>query len=347
MAKAKKKKETKTEAKSGVEADIQKEFGDVIVSGNHVASRPSTVIPISPKLDILSGGGIQEGSFVIPTGPPKVGKTSMTLDFSGTALDVPSDYTDNREVYFFSIEGRLQPRDLLGIKHLAPHIDKRFHVIQSNKDRILNGEDFLDIGERLINEKPGCVFIFDSFSQLCSSSRRSAEIGARFRDDMPLFLANFCKRVCNVIPVNGSIVFGITHLIANQGNGHATWSEASGRKIQYAVDYKFKASYCEPWKSGESHVGQKVHWECHCSPLHNGPCVTKTTSYLRYGHGIDKGAELLEICVDLGIVKKAGAWFKMPDGTQAQGIEKASSLLNEDKNLYNELDKQVKEMLCL
>lgn len=344
-----KKKAEATPAASSVEKDILKDFGDIIVSGSYVADRPSLVIPVSPKLDMLVGGGIKEGSFVIPTGPPKVGKTSMALDFTGTALGTPSEHCNKREAFFFSIEGRLQPRDLMGIRHLKPFLDTTFHVIQSKPGQILNGENFLDIGERLINEKPGCIFIFDSFSQLCSEARKKERIGKRFRDDMPLFLADFCKRICNVIPINGSIVFGITHLIANQGMGMSPWSEASGRKIQYAVDYKLKATHDEDWKSGDAKVGQKVHWQCHASPLHNGSCQTKTTSYLRYGLGIDKGAELVEVCVDLRLIKKSGSWYSLADNPEikAQGLDKMAALLNEDQKLFDKLNKSFREMMAI
>ena len=335
----------------GIEAQILKEFGNVMTDGNHILARQDLIIPVSPKIDLMIGGGFKEGSFIIPTGPPKVGKTSLTLDFSATALEAASNYTDNREVYFFSIEGRLQKRDLLGIKKLQPYLGDRFHVIESTKGHILHGEDFLDIGERLINEKPGCIFIFDSFSQLCSKARRSNSIGAKqFRDNVPIFLADFCKRICNVLPINGSIIFGITHRIANTSGFGSAWSEASGQKIQYKVDYKLNAKWAEAWGDENSKVGQKVHWECTCSPLLNGPSQNKAMSYLRYGLGIDKGAELAEICVDLGLIERPAksAWFTILEtGEKAQGVDKTAMLLNSNKELYDKLNNKSREMMGL
>ena len=62
-----------------LEKSIIKEFGEHIIrSGNSVVDTELVVVPISPCLDIILGGGIPEGSFVIFTGQPKCGKTTST-----------------------------------------------------------------------------------------------------------------------------------------------------------------------------------------------------------------------------------------------------------------------------
>lgn len=349
MAKKKKKED---EGISSTEDLIKKKFGDVIVSGNYVISRPKQIVSVSPMFDAMLGGGIPFGSFVIPTGPAKAGKTSFSLDMAGSALGVPTDFSEPRHLYFFSIEGRLQPRDLKGITGLAPYLEDRVHVIESKPGNILSAEKFLDIGETLINNKPGSIFIFDSFSQLCSQQGMDKEWDSKaYRDNVPAYLSQFCKRISNVIPINQSIVVGITHQIANTGFGFSSWAEASGNKIQYAVDVKLKANFAQPWKDGETKIGQDVNWECFCSPLHNGPTETKCVSKLRYGEGIDKRTELINVCVDLGIIKKGGAWYTITDETETehkfQGVEKGRELLLQNPATYNFLNTQYREMMGL
>ena len=64
-----------------VKDDVIKTFGDnIILSGNAVVDRKSTIIPVSPSLDILLNGGIPEGSFVVLTGQPKCGKLQRLTD---------------------------------------------------------------------------------------------------------------------------------------------------------------------------------------------------------------------------------------------------------------------------
>jgi len=327
---------------------LTKKFGDdVFISGNALVDEPRIVIPVSPVLNYMLGGGIPEGSFVLTTGPAKVGKTTLCLDFAATAQkeEYASEYCpDGRHVYFFNIEGRLSDRDLRGIKHLNLEKD-RFTVIRSRPGYILNAEDYLDIAESLINTKTGAIFIFDSFSQLCSSSRKESEYGQGYRDNVPIMLADFTKKVCNVLPVNRSIVMGITHIIANtSGMGYSQTSEASGRKIQYQADVKLRATYKELFpKDADNPIGQKVHWECSTSAI--GPPGRKGTSFLRYGLGIDKVFEIAELSKDLGLIKQGGAWFTLPDDTKVQGFENCVEKLREKPELVEQLNKDFQEMI--
>ena len=66
--------------------DVKKNFGnEVIQSASALMDRESVIIPISPALDMVLGGGVPEGSFVVLTGQPKCGKTTTSLDFAATA----------------------------------------------------------------------------------------------------------------------------------------------------------------------------------------------------------------------------------------------------------------------
>jgi recombination protein RecA len=316
--------DTKESKVVSIEDKLAKEFGDgVFVSGSYVTNQKQYIVPVSPQIDMLTNGGIPFGSFVIPTGPPKVGKTSLSLDMAATALKIPTEFDIPRHLYYFKVEGRIQKRDLLGIHHLAPLIDDHVTIIQSVRGRILYAEDYLDICEQLMNEKPGSIFIMDSMSQLCSKARRAKEWqeDKAFRDDVPTMLSNFCKRICQIVPVNGLIFVGITHKIANTGFGFSPWAEASGNKIQYQVDVKLHAPFNTPWmaeskKEGEksnTKLGLNVNWECYAAPLQNGQSITKCESKFRFGWGIDKHQELLDIASDLRLIKKGGSWYTFTD----------------------------------
>lgn len=327
-----------------IEDIIRDKFGDVLFGGNIVAEAKNIVIPVSPSIDIMLGGGIPEGSLTIVTGLQKLGKTSLCLHFAGNAQNIKYANEmcskEGRHVYFFNVEGRIKSRDLLGIKHL--NIDEsRFTIIGSKLGKILTAEDYIDIAEKLINEKPGSIFIFDSFSALCTEEEYTAEIGKKRRDNTPQLLAMFCRRISNVLPVNKSIFMGITHLMANQGFGMTQWTEASGQKLKYAVDVKLRAKYCQPWKVGETQIGQDVYWECDSSAI--GPPGGKAKSKLRYGYGLDCEAELIDFAVDLGLIEKKTSWYTYGED-KAQGLENMRAILLEKPEKLAELDKQVREM---
>ncbi len=328
-----------------IEESLCAKFGKGTLTGaSSIIDSQSTIIPVSPAIDLILGGGIPEGSFIITTGPPKLGKTSFCLHFAGHAQKYPNKLCpDGRHIYFFNIEGRIKSRDLTGIKHLDISKDK-FTLIESSPGNILTAENYIDIAEQLINEKPGCIFILDSFSALCTEEDYAGDIGKRFRANSPLLLARFCRRISNIIPINKSIVMGVTHIIANQGMGHSPWMEASGRKLQYQTDVKLRGTHFTPWKVGDVQIGQDINWECTTSAI--GPPGGKCVSKFRYGYGIDKEAELVNLCVDLNLIKKGGAWYTIGE-EKFHGLDNVRDMLVKNPEKYEELNKEVREMMGL
>lgn len=329
--------------------DVTKAFGDeVILSGNALVDKNVITIPVSPSLDLVLNGGIPEGSFVVLTGQPKCGKTTTSLDFAATAQDkkyAHGSFAAGREVYYLNIEGRLKKRDLEGI----PHLDlSRFHIIGSQTGKILHAEEYLQIGERIINQIPGCVLIIDSYSALCTEAEITSDMDKMQRADGAKLLAKFCRKVANVIPVNKNIVIGITHLMGNPTGYGAEFKEKSGQAIAYQTDIKVRAKTFKPWTVGTeaTQIGQEIEWQVLCSAL--GPPGGTITSYIRYGQGIDKHTELINLASDIGLIHKGGAWYTLNIGDEKpkfQGTEKVRQYLVDNPAAYEQLLSSLKETM--
>lgn len=334
----------KNKIPSNIEESIIKDFGEVIDTANFLSERRNKIINVSPNLDVALGGGIPEGSFVLIAGKHSLGKSSLALQIAANAQAIDSDYGP-RDVYYFDIEGRLKTRDLKG----QPKLDispERFKIICSKEGSILTGDSFLDIGEKLINSKRGCVFIFDSFSAICTAGRMESKMGDRYRDDAPLLLSNFCKRISQVIPVNKSIVIGINHIIANQGMGHKTWLEASGQKVQYQADVKLVGQYFKPWEQGSEGnlVGNQIYWAIEKTALGMPP--SEVQSWLRFGYGFDEYKEIVDLGIGCGSIFRSGAWCSLVDTEKygeikVQGIDNLRDELFNNPKVFNELKKEV------
>ena len=326
--------------------DVIKQFGsDIILSASALIDQKSVIIPVSPSLDIVLNGGIPEGSFVILTGQPKCGKTTTSLDFASTAQkpEYQGKLKNPRHVYYLNIEGRLKKRDLEGI----PGLDlSRFDIIGSQQGKILHAEEYLQIGERIINEEPGSILIIDSYSALCTEAEITSDMDKMQRADGAKLLAKFCRKVANVIPVNKNIVIGITHLMGNPTGYGAEFKEKSGQAIAYQTDIKLRAKNFKPWLLGadNTQIGQEIEWQVACSSL--GPPGGVITSYIRYGQGIDRYMELISLAVDLGLINKGGAWYAV-EGVKDkfQGTEKLRTYFLEHTEEYQKLLKSVKEMM--
>jgi RecA/RadA recombinase len=274
--------------------------------------------------------------------------TTTSLDFAATAQKkeyASGSFKEGRHVYYLNIEGRLKKRDLEGIDGLDL---SRFEIIGSQQGKILHGEEYLQIAERIINEVPGCVLIIDSYSALCTEAEITSDMDKMQRADGAKLLAKFCRKVANVIPVNKNIVIGITHLMGNPTGYGAEFKEKSGQAIAYQTDIKLRAKTFKPWLLGadNTQIGQEIEWQVVCSAL--GPPGAVTTSYIRYGQGIDKCTELINLASDVGVIHKGGAWYTITvvdDKPKFQGTEKVRQYLLDNIKSYNQVQKAVKEVL--
>ena len=192
--------------------DINKRFGEGVMSdGITMLSEPRTIIPISPSIDIITSGGITDGSWVGITGPEKAGKTILALTIAAKS-QLP-EY-GNRDIYYFNIEGRITPMHLQGIKGLI--LDKpRFNLIRSVKGKILNAQEYLEICSDVIKNHPGAVIIMDSFSALCDEKEMSEGLGKEIRGGTSKLVSQFLRLNNNIVPVNKTIFIGLTQQIAN------------------------------------------------------------------------------------------------------------------------------------
>ena len=274
--------------------------------------------------------------------------TTTSLDFAATAQKpeyAHDSFKDGRQVYYLNIEGRLKKRDLEGI----PGLDlNRFHVIGSQQGKILHAEEYLQIAEKIINEIPGSVLIIDSYSALCTEAEITSDMDKMQRADGAKLLAKFCRKVANVIPVNQNIVIGITHLMGNPTGYGAEFKEKSGQAIAYQTDVKLRVKSFKPWTLGadNTQIGQEVEWQVICSALGSPGGVI--TSYLRYGQGVDKYMEAINLASDLGLIHKGGAWYTLvssKDKPKFQGTEKVRAYLLEHPEEYENLVLNIKQTM--
>lgn len=286
--------------------EIEKDYGEgVLISGHEAIQDKRVVVPISPAMDIITSGGVEEGSWVGITGNPKSGKTSCALSIAANA-QLPE--FGGRPVYYDKVEGRLSINHLKGIRglDLAPG---KFHIIQSREGKILTAQDHLTILTNILRTVPGAFIIIDSISALCDEKEMTDGVGTETRGGGAKLFSQFCRLMNNVVPVHRSIVVGITHLISNTSGMGAQYVERAARMWQYQCDYQLRTIMRTAWKSGEKQIGLIIKWACNTSKL--GPPGMSIDSYLRFGVGVDRLFEAVSLGVAGGLVKKSGSWLTM------------------------------------
>lgn len=323
-----------------VVSDLEKKYGqDAFISAEDFLKEKKEFISVSPKIDMITGGGVPEGSFVILAGPPKIGKTVTSLHFAANAQKV------GRKVYYLNIEGRIKARDLQGIPNLQFSEDK-FEIVRSFKNedgtsRILLAHEYLDIADSKIKNEPGCVIIVDSASQLLSEKEEQGAIGEQHRAPGAVLLAQFCKKISNTLPVSGCIIIMIVHVVANTGGGMKRTSRTGGNKIQYAVDVDLECTWAEKWKVGGksededsgTQIGNKIHWVTRSTAGNASPGM-ETVSFLKFGHGIDETMELFDLGKTLGLIRQSKAWFYLD---YLAGVVEEIKAINGEANVIETL----------
>lgn len=348
-------------AKDDILKLIEKDFGQgIVTTGEDFLKREETkqVIPVGPALDVGLGGGIPEGSWVILSGRPKLGKSTLGLSFSANAQKA------GKHVYYLDVEGRLKPMNLNGTNGLDTSPEK-LTIIGSTEEKILSAQDYLTIAEKILLNHAGCVLIIDSFSALCHEKELVEGIGTSTRGGRGVLLSQFCGQMGNVVPVKRSIVIGMVHLMANTSGYGSSVAEKGGNAIQYQVDVKLRIKTAEPWVAGAGAsaktIGKIVTWVCECNALGAIP-GQEIQSYLRYGYGIDDVYETIEVGKDLNLIKVAGSWMtclfmeqhpELIEGgvydeklVKAQGGEKLYDLLQGNPKWLEQLKVDIKQLVA-
>ncbi|MFN5295126.1 MAG: DNA recombination/repair protein RecA, partial [Flavobacteriales bacterium] len=65
-----------------------------------------------------------------------------------------------------------------------------------------------------------------------------------------------------------------------------------------------------------------------------------------YGHGISRVGELIDMGVDLNVVKKSGSWFSYNETKLGQGRDAVKQLLEDNPDLMEEIETKVKEAIA-
>lgn len=285
-------------------AAIKKKYGDIVRSGTALFGERSSkkCLSVSPAYDLGLNGGIQEGSWTVMSGIPKVGKSSLTLQI------MANGNKEGRESIYINAENRLKEYNLDGIHDLNKNM---VHIIGSD-DTDLAAEDFLNTLDQMIRmpKFKGCVCAVDSTSSLLPRAEMDADVSGMLRANLPKMLSHWIKKNAQVVVRNDIIMILITHYITNtSGYGKQKVADC-GVMVQYQADNRIDFSKVEPWEENGKKIGQKTQCEISCSAM--GASGNSVVSYLRYGHGIDFTKETIELGESFGLIEKAGAWFTMP-----------------------------------
>ena len=288
-------------------------------------------------LDIALSGGIPEGSSVLMSGKPKVGKTTLALHY----VQQCHRADPTKKAFFFDVEGRLRTE----LIDCFPDINRdNFSIVRSNSAKILTAEDFLNLIYQTLKDYPKCVCILDSIAALCPEAELSSNIGdgVKMAGTASLMYKMF-RRVSQILPVTGSTFIALTHMIANPGPGKKSYG-VGGNAPQYGASVWLEGGWKQDIEdSNNKTIGQNAHFYIVASAL--GAPGADVTIPIIYGKGVDEAMDLFNLACEFGIIVKSGAWYTVPGiKEKVQGQMNVIDHLRKNEGIYKEMYNQIRSM---
>src|SRR6476469_6446564 len=313
-------------------SNIDKQFGkgSVMRLGDEVRA-PLEVIPTgSVALDIALGiGGLPRGRVVEIYGPESSGKTTVALHAVANAQKMGGIAA------FIDAEHALDPEYA---KKLGVDTDA---LLVSQPD---TGEQALEIADMLIRSGALDIIVIDSVAALVPRAEIEGEMGDSHVGLQARLMSQALRKLTGALNSTGTTAIFINQLREKIGVMFGSPETTTGGKaLKFYASVRLDVRRIETLKDGSDPVGNRTRVKVVKNKV--SPPFKQAEFDILYGKGISREGGLIDVGVEAGIVRKAGAWFTYDGDQLGQGKENARTFLKDNPDLANELEKKVKEKL--
>lgn len=312
--------------------------------------KAKTMLHVSPSIDLRTGGGILEGSFVLIQGKAKCGKTLTCMEIALNGL------LQGRWVIFFDTENRLTGAKYFEIQGIDILNHPKFLLLNSESSsdgEVISGDKMYSSILQMMKDPKfrGAVFIIDSLSDVITQDvLDDPNVSAQRRDSTPKLNADFCKKVGPYIRKSNAIVVGVQHLQQDiSPTGHGALKPVGGDRLNYRCDYVLLSKH-NPLnldgntvnggfsKGGVAIDGLLIRYDITANKL-LAPFVAKEATekiqnYYKFGSGCWWALEALNTLKELGLVSQGGAYYTFMTeklSSKVKGQEAALDLIEDNK----------------
>ena len=308
---------------------IQKLFGKgaVMRLGEREAVDVDAIPSGSLLLDEALGvGGYPKGRIIEIFGPESSGKTTLALHAIAECQKMGG------RAAFVDAEHAIDP---IYAKNLGVDINE---LILSQPD---NGEQALEIVEMLANSGSINLIIVDSVAALVPQAELDGEMGDSSVGLQARLMSKAMRKIAGILNKKECAVIFINQLREKVGVMYGNPETTSGgRALKFYASIRIDIRRTEAIKQGSDIIGNT----CRVKIVKNkvSPPFKQCEIDIIYGQGISKEAEILDRAVELGYIKKSGAWFEYKGSKIAQGREAAKLYIKENEDIQEELLQLVK-----
>ncbi|MBA2639613.1 MAG: recombinase RecA [Nocardioidaceae bacterium] len=311
-------------------AQIDRQFGkgSVMRLGDE-ARAPVEVVPTgSIALDIALGiGGLPRGRVVEIYGPEASGKTTVALHAVASAQQMGGIAA------FIDAEHALDPDYA---KRLGVDTDA---LLVSQPD---TGEQALEIADMLVRSGALDIIVIDSVAALVPRAEIEGEMGDSHVGLQARLMSQALRKMTGALSGAGTTMIFINQLREKIGVMFGSpETTTGGRALKFYASIRLDVRRIETLKDGVEMVGNRTRVKVvknKCSPP-----FKQAELDIIYGQGISREGGLIDVGVEAGLVRKAGAWYTYEGDQLGQGKENARSFLRDNPDLADEIEKRIKE----
>jgi recombination protein RecA len=307
---------------------IDKDYGKGTIM--RMGDKPTNDVPVissgSIGLDVALGiGGYPRGRVIEIYGPESSGKTTLAIHAIAEAQKVGgiAAFIDAEHAF-----------DRFYAEKLGVDIE---NLLISQPD---NGEQALEITDSLIRSGAIDIIVIDSVAALTPKAEIEGDMGdSKMGLQARLMSQALRKLTANINKTNTCCIF-INQLREKIGvmfgNPETT---TGGNALKFYASIRLDIRRSQQIKEGEEALGNRTRVKVVKNKM--APPFKKADFDIMYGEGISKTGEIVDLGVELEIIKKSGSWFSYGDTKLAQGRDAAKTLIKDNPELMKELEEKV------
>lgn len=207
-----------------------------------------------------------------------------------------------------------------------------------------NGEQALEIADNLIRSGAIDIIVIDSVAALTPRSEIEGEMGDSKMGLHARLMSQALRKLTSTISKTGCCCVFINQLREKIGvmfgNPETT---TGGNALKFYASVRLDIRRISQIKEGDNVVGNRVKVKVVKNKV--SPPFRQAEFDLLYGQGISKIGEIIDLGVDLSVLKKSGSWFSYNDTKLGQGRDAVKQLLADNPELSEELEAKVRAAL--
>lgn len=289
----------------------------------HVESIPSGSISLDLALGI---GGIPRGRITEIYGPESSGKTTLCQHIIANAQRAGG------YAAFVDAEHALDP-----IYAAKCGVDTN-NLLISQPD---TGEQALEILDSLVRSNAIDVVVVDSVAALAPRAEIEGEMGDSHVGLQARLMSQAMRKLTGAISTSNTAVIFTNQLREKVGvmfgNPETT---AGGKALKFYASVRLDIRRTDSIKMGQDVVGNRTRVRVVKNKV--APPFKTAEFDIMYSEGISREGGLIDLGLEMGLVKKSGAWFTIGDIRLGQGRENAKEFLRQNTDVAGALEEQIR-----